>query len=54
MPDERSNTTKARIQLLEEENKILSQNLEDFLLANSLNLYSDDTLDVKKYLDKVL
>jgi len=54
MPDERSNTTKARIQLLEEENKILSQNLEDFLLANSLNLYNDDTLDVKKYLDKVL
>jgi len=54
MLDEKSNTIKARIRLLEEENKILSQNLEDFLLANSLNLYSDDSLDVKKYLDKVL
>lgn len=54
MSDEIVNTIKARIQLLETENNILSQNLEDLLLVNSLNLINDETLDVKGYLDKVL
>lgn len=46
MTSEEINQLKAKVQILEVENSILTQNLDDFLLLNTLNFFPEDDTDI--------
>lgn len=54
MTNEDVNHLKARIQVLEVENNILAQNLDDFLLVNTVNFFPDEDTDIYSTLSLVL